>query len=217
MTEQAGPRYLHVPEPHTADVRTLLSLNAEQLRKVTEAMRSKENLQSELPPLESLMRAAGLSPAEALAIWSTVPNLTRQRVLLTDDEFFEDLKAIAPALAEGMEGDKKGALLDLLSESDEGHLLQKADFLRTGFIPSFVSSRSICDLRPLFDKKHEAIEGAALVVLLGITTDDDQHRSRTIVVQLTPEKLRQLRQTIEDAEKKLDLMKARFKADMSIF
>src|SRR5438552_700183 len=184
MGEKRGPRYLHVPDPHKADVWALLSLSVEKIQKVAETLRSKDNLPSEQPPIEALAKGADLSDAQAWAIWTTVPNLTRQRVSfsLTDDEFIDDLKAISPDDAAGIVGEKRTALLDLLSETEEGYLLQKAEFLRSGFVPSVTSSRTICDVRPLFDKDYKSIEAAAQVILLGLTTRDDQRRMRTIVV-----------------------------------
>ena len=131
-------------------------------------------MKSEELSYQRIAKDADISQIDSLAILGAVTNLVvqRQRYSLSDEQLLEDLEAGSQIEVKDFDDQKKRALLGLLSESEEGYLVEKAESLKAGFSPHFVTARSICDVRPVFDKKRESIEGILLVTLLGLTTQD---------------------------------------------
>jgi hypothetical protein len=213
------PKYLIIPKNRWEDISTLLSLSVSQMQIVAETLRSKETLKTEELSYQHVAKKADISQAEALAVLSAVTNLIsqRQRYSLSDEQLLDDLEAGAPGKIKDLDLDTKGALLGLLSESEEGYFVEKAESLKLGFTPHLISVRSICDVRPVFDKNRETIEGALLVTFLGITTHDEEHKDHTFVLQLTRSDLHKLRDCLEEAERKLSVMEKEFGTKFDLF
>ena len=207
------PKYLIIPDNRWKEIDSLLSLSAEKLEIIAKTLHSRAALQSEESNYQRIAKEADISQIDALAVLSAITNLItqRQRYSLSSEQLLEDLKAGPNVKIEEFNDQQKLALLELLSESEEGYLIEKAENLKTGFAPHFIGAKSICDARPVFDKNRERIEGILFVTLLGLTTHDEEHNNHTFVLQLTPSDLRNLRQCLEDAEKKLDIMEKEFK------
>ncbi len=219
MASSAEPKYLVIPDTRWKEIESLLSLSVGQIKVIEDTLRSKETLRSEETSYQRIAKSANISQKEALAVLSAVTNLIfqRQRYSLTDQQLLDDLKARLPEKVADLGLEAQEALLRLLSESAEGYFVEKAESLRVGFAPHFVSVRSICDVRPVFDRNRETIEGALLVTFLGITTHDEEHEDHTFVLQLDQSGLRKLRECIEEAEKKLKVMGSKFGTILDLF
>lgn len=213
------PKYLIIPENRWKDIRTLLSLSASQMQTVAKTLRSKETLKAEEPSYQRIAKDANISQADTLAVLSAVTNLIlqRQRYSLSNEQLLDDLEAGSNVEVKNLDVQAKAALLDLLSESEEGYFVEKAESLKVGFPPHLVSVRSICDVRPVFDKARENIEGILLVTFLGLTMHDEEHKDHTVVLQLARSELRKLRECIEEAEKKLNVMEKEFGPKFDLF
>lgn len=213
------PKYLVIPKSRWDDVKKLLSLSANQMRTVAKVLQSKETLKTEDVSYQRIAKDADISQADALAVLGAVTNLTlqRQRYSLSSDQLLDDLEAGAEIKVKEFDAQTKAALLDLLSESEEGYFVEKAESLKIGFSPHLVSVRSICDVRPIFDKARENIEGILLVTFLGLTMHDEEHKDHTTILQLGRSELRKLRESIEEAEKKLAVLEKEFGAKFDVF
>jgi len=213
------PKYLVIPENRWKEIGILLSLSTDKLHAITKTLRSKEALKSEESSYQRIAKDADISHVDSLAILGAVTNLVaqRQRYSLSNEQLLEDLEAGSRIEVKNFDDQKKRALLELLSESEEGYLVEKAENLKTGFAPHFVTAKSICDVRPVFDKKRESIEGILLVTFLGLTTHDEEHNDHTFVLQLTRSGLRNLQKCLEEAERKLGIMEQEFGAKFDLF
>ena len=207
-----GPRYLVIPDEGQKDISALLSLDANQMRMIIQTLGKKETLKTTKSSYERVAEAANLSHEVALNVLSAITNLIhqRQRYELSDEQLLDDLQAGWPKETKKLDEDAKKTLLSILSESEEGYLVQKVQNLRVGFATRLVSVRSICDVRPVFDRNREVIQGALLIASLGITTHDENHRDQTFVLQLTRSDLAKLRQCLEETERKLKVMEENF-------
>jgi hypothetical protein len=213
------PRYLVIPDSRRDDVRMLLSLSPDQLRSIKETLHSRETLKAKELSYQRVAQNANISYKEALSVLTALTNLIgqRKRYSLSDEQLLADLKAGWSDVIKKYEHDNEQALIELLSVSDEGYFVEKAEDLRTSFIPHMISVRSICDMRPVFDQNREEIEGALLVVLLGITTHNTNHENETFVVQLTRSDLNDLRNCLDETEKKLKVMEKMFEENLELF
>jgi hypothetical protein len=140
-----------------------------------------------------------------------------QRYSLTDEQLLEDLEAGSGIEVTKFEEPKKKALLELLSETAEGHLIEKVENLKNGFAPHFIRAQSICDVRPVFDKSRKNIEGILLVAFVGLTTHDEEHNDSTFVLQLTRSEIRALQKCLEEADTKLGIMEKEFGTTFDVF
>lgn len=215
---QPSPRHLLIPENGRQDIHELLSLSGEQLRSVAQTLRSRETLKIKEPSYRRVASEARITNEEALAVLSAITNLIlqRKRYALSDEQLLQELKVLWPDEIEHLNHETQNALLDLLSESDEGYFVDKAESLKTGFAPHVVSIRSICDVRPVFDKDRKKIEGLLLVASLGITTHDENHRDQIFVLQMTRADLQKLRECLEETDQKMAIMQEDFGAKFDI-
>jgi hypothetical protein len=218
----ASLRHLYVPADRIFEVQILLSLSTDQLRQVTKALRSTESLENldEAEPISRIAAASKVSFAQALSVWHAVSNLSRQRLAqkIADGDFLDDLGRLEPPRAPSTSDDeRRRALLDLCNSTREGYLLEKAQFLRTAYVQALVSCRSVCEIRPLFDEAHQKIEGAALMVTLGLETRSEEGDTETFVIQASRSKLAELKKCIADAEQKLDVMQRQFGEKLKFF
>jgi len=209
MPESGRPKFLDIPGEFSSDLITLLGMTTEQLRALA-AMQSTELLKTD-DAVAKIAEATGLSWGEALDAWSAASNIVRQRRLgkLSDEAVFSDLLALAPNEAGALSPDKKTVLLkEVLADSDEVYRFQKADYLRHAVLPSLTKARSVCELRPVFDRERKQVDGAALVAVLILTTHahDAEHEDQTVCIQVTRSSLERLKKCVDETEKKLDII-----------
>lgn len=209
---------LLIPESGREDVSVLLALTAEQMRQVSEVLNSRDTLRSSDPIFLQVARRARLDPYKALSVMNAVTNVTRQcRWLELEIDQVLDTLATFAAESEGLEGPRREALSELLAQSDEGYFVEKAERLRNAFVPRLLSVRSICEIRPVFDKERQNIEGALAVVLLALVANDETDEDRRMVVQLDRRDLVRLKQAIDVAEQKLDVIERQLEGALEIF
>lgn len=205
---KSSPRYLLIPDSGREEISTLLSLSAEQLRAIAETLRSIDTLKHKQPSYRRIADKANITNEEALSALSATANLLlqRKRYSLNDEQLLNDLRILCQEEMDTIDDETKSALLDLLSESDEGYIVDKAESLKSGFSPHIASMRSICDVRPVFDKDKKTIKGVLIIASLGITIHDEQHRAQTTVINLSREQLKNLKELIQETEGKMDVM-----------
>ena len=212
------PRKLTIPESRWKDIRELLLLSADRLKQIGEVLNSKESLKDEVPSFVAVARATGLANHQAYQVIGAMQNLALQRKQfeISDDELLSDLRAGFDDPPE-LNAAQEAALLNLLGESDQAYLVEKAESLKHGLVPHMISARTICDLRPVFDRKREQLEGALLVTYLDIKAHDGEEEYRKLLLQLSETDLKELATVLADAIRKVELLKTRFGRDVELF
>lgn len=110
------------------------------------------------------------------------------------------------AEAESQKAIARDRLMRLTTENRYAKLRRKIDRLKTGFIPSGVAFSTFVDLRPMISEDRNSIDGFVPVVQLRISTEQGDDESTT-VVQLDEKALSKLSEAVDDASKKLRLIK----------
>lgn len=203
-----SPRYLVIPDIGKDEISQLLDLSAEQLRIIAYTLRSTDTLKAKEASYRRVASRADITNQQALSILNATANLIvqRKRYGLKPEQLLGELEALLPEKIKSLEDETQIALLDLLSESDEGYIVDKAETLKHGFSPHVVSMRSICDARPVFDKDKKTIRGMLIVASLGITTHDEGHRDHTVVIQMSMEELEDLQKLLEETKGKMQII-----------
>lgn len=218
MTEKA-PKYLSIPQSAWQDIRSLIKLPPDRLKAISALLRSKETLRSQLSLSQQIAAEVGLPRPITSRMVTAIRNLLRQRRerQVSDDQLVEDLESGLPQEFASLSPEARDALLDLLSASEDKYIVEKAQKLSTSLIPHLLGTTSVCEIRPILDSSRTRVEGALVITLLGLEVHDADHETRTIVVQLTNDLLRDLRRALDDAEKKAAVIEEHFKRNTDLF
>lgn len=95
----------------------------------------------------------------------------------------------------------------LISDYHAVVLMQKADQLLRDVGNEFQSVKFVCDLRPVFDEQRANVEGFVLLAnmrLIYISQDGQRH---VCEIAFTEEELQQLRNDVDKAQSKLEVLK----------
>ncbi|AMV30163.1 hypothetical protein VT84_37570 [Gemmata sp. SH-PL17] len=114
-------------------------------------------------------------------------------------------------LAKGLIGQirsKKDYIVKLFSDLPKRDFSDKVRDLETGPIPHLHSFRTVCDVRPVFNKEATEITSHLLVITLNMVTHTTVSNDyEEVVVQLAEEDLKEIRTAFERLEKKMVLLK----------
>jgi hypothetical protein len=205
-----------LPEKAWLQLRRLAQLGAEPLILLKESLGDLSSLRDDSTQIGRIAKRLDLSTGDASDVLTAFYNL---RSLCTRLDATEE--SVTVVLVKELERRYKlqlnvettKRLQSLLSESEEERLLEKAEGLQRAFIASFEDAQSVCDVRPVFDESRSRIEGLLLVTLLAIdVADPSTDGSRKITIQLTQNQLKQLRETIVTAERKIEVLEREFGA-----
>ena len=214
MTTDKTPPLLIVPPEAWLEIAKIFDLEPDQLRAIAKTLRSKESLRdASTTSYEKVAKAARVPYMTAVDIVFTVNNLVRQgaRVKLTREQLLEELAIGLPEKVKALAAETKDALLDLLSESGDGYVVNKAERLRTALVPHMVDAQTICEVRPVFNTDKTAIECNLVVTLLGINSHDDEtHEDSSFVIQLTRPQVSELKKLLEETERKISVIDKSF-------
>ncbi|MCB9608322.1 MAG: hypothetical protein H6716_17165 [Polyangiaceae bacterium] len=200
--ERKPLKSLLIPEEGRIDVEALLSLSAARLQVLDETLRDRQALRDEKRTYQRIAEELEVSPREALSILSAIRNIRRQRERLeiTDAELFEDLNSVSPIAS-----DAEPILGALLGRSEDDYFVEKVGGLRQVLLPQLTEMRSVVDARPVFDRAKEKLEGMVLVAYLDLGAYDPNSRERTNqVIQVSRKQIQELRDLLDETEKKLD-------------
>ena len=214
-----------LPPQAIRDIASLISLDRTQIAALVEAFRTPDSV----PPLsqafiEQLSERLGVSEDKVSGIYAASLFFLRLGEMDNDppSEVVDAVRAAILAAKEGeAEGDTLQRKLDenrelleaLVTPSPTWRRHRKIQTLVEGPERSAEGFRTICQLRPLFEgpEGDEAIEGLVPVILMEIkarTSDDDDCAGITFA--LTEKKLQELKKVIERAERKMDLIRAKY-------
>lgn len=215
------PRHLILPKTAFEDVKSLLRLEEDQLRILGDLFgtsasiaprspdfigRVAERLRLDIPATESIVLVCqflltvveeGNPPEEIL-------NDVREFVTQNADPQEQDVSAWLDR--------KRQALESLLTPKPERSRALKVQYLAQGPHPVGDSFRTVCELRPVFERleDRETIVGYVPVILLAVQLSDTLGEERTIHFQLTPESLKALEEVLKRTKEKLAAIEAKF-------
>jgi len=111
---------------------------------------------------------------------------------------------------------KRQALLSLLTPKPERTRALKVEYLAHGPHPTVDSFRSVCDLRPVFERLEggETIVGYVPTILLEVKVSDIDGQGETVLLYLTTEMLKSLKEVIQRTEEKLEAIRVRFDKEL---
>lgn len=106
---------------------------------------------------------------------------------------------------------KRSVLEPLLSPKPARVKARKVRYLTYGVEPTVDSFRTICELRPVFERQEgkETIVGYASVVVLEVELSDAKGEEQTVRLHFPPAMLKRLRDVVKRTEKKLEAIEAK--------
>lgn len=216
---------LLLPKSALKDVKLLLSLDADTLRKLDEFLSHPESVKPfaddlaktfskqlgiEQPTLETAIMVCQyfLSVVGDGAKPEDVVNELVAFVTRNAPEYEQFLTAIDR---------KRPVLVSLLTPKPERRRAMKVAYLAHGPQPTVDSFQTICDVRPVFEtvEGKEEIVGYVPTILLEAKVSDPEGEGRqTIFLSMTSKKLELLKVVVERAEEKLNAIRAKFGNDL---
>lgn len=100
-------------------------------------------------------------------------------------------------------------LTELTTPTEKIEVAQKIRRLRTGFLENATAFSTFVDLRPDFAPDYESVRALVPIIQLMVSTDAEDVARQHVVFQLDERRLAGLKSVIENAEKKLNTLKAK--------
>jgi len=137
---------------------------------------------------------------------------------LSAEQLFDDLRYFAQENAaenaglESLVAEKKDVLLALMVPKASRARAKKIRYLQ-GIHPTTESFRSVCELRPLFEKDgdDETIIGFVPAILIEVLLSNADGEESRVVLNLSPASLAELAKVVKRTESKLEAIRDRFK------
>lgn len=206
------PDHFAIPAHSRRSVTAFLQLKKEQLAKLEEALHSKASLQEGLRPPELVAKRLEIPRLTAVRYLEVIDNLSRQRSRLTDVDESALRKDLENLAGRTLDETSYQIILRLLADDDEQKLVDKAEDLRLALLPHYVDARTVCDVRPVFDKAREKIEFAVVTVALELTSHCGLEKPKTTVVLLDDDDINTLIQKLNEAKAKIAAIRSQFGA-----
>jgi hypothetical protein len=214
------PHHVALPSSAYDDVKSLVALDDEKLRLLTDILGNPASIS--MPSEQVVESVADKLQLDIATVESVV--LVCQFLLTVVEEgtpaqaVVDDVRAFIARQAKGEDRDllaaleKRRKLLETLVPSAERLRAQKVKYLEHGLYGTVDSFRTVCELRPVFERPNnkEAIVGFVSTIFLEIKSSDQDGDERQVLLQLTPEKLEALKEVVARTEEKLAVIRARF-------
>lgn len=218
------PKHLILPKSAFKDIRTLLRLDVEKLSVLRELFATPESISPTSPGFIQKVAERlhlDLSAAQAVVLVCQFL-LTVVEEGHPPSEIVEDVREFLVQNAPAEEKDvidsldsKRKVLELLLTPTPERSRALKVRYLGEVH-PTWDSFRTVCELRPVFDRKddREEIVGYVPVVLLEAKQSDAEDEEERILFHLSPRALKALSEAIQRAEEKLAIIRRRFGGEL---
>lgn len=213
----------HITLPSTAfnDVKSLLRLDEDKLRALGDLFSTSasiaphaadfmrevtERLDIDTPTAESVVLVCQF-------LLTVVEEGNRPQDILNDVHEFVTQHASADQEDIISAFDRKRKVLEfLLTPKPARSKALKLQYLAHGLYPTVDSFRTVCELRPVFErpKEQETIVGYVPMIILEVKSSDTEGDGQTVFLHLTSNKLKSLKETIARTEEKLAAIQARF-------
>jgi hypothetical protein len=190
----------------------------EQFEKFRTAIESNDGFETETERLERLAPKLDVKPELLFYVLTACGYLYNRINNGTNPPNSDDNIGLRTGLQEFIEGfdentkeslDKEllvSRLTVVLSRKERIDEIRKINRLRDGFIPNAQAFHTLLDLRPNFADGYESILGIIPVFQFRVTTDSDDEALQQIVFQIDENRLKKLKQVVENAEKKLSVV-----------
>lgn len=214
------PKHLILPKSAFKDVRSLLRLDEEKLHVLGDLFATSDSISA--TSTDFIQKVAQRLGLDAAAVHSAVIVCQFLLTVVEDDhppkEVLDDVREFvalnappedAAAVTE-LEA-KRATLESLLTPKPERSKALKVRYLGREVYPTVESFRTVCELRPVFERKggeNEEIVGYVPVVLLEANTSSPDENK--IVLHLTPRLLKSLGEIVQRAEGKLAAIRRKF-------
>jgi hypothetical protein len=139
------------------------------------------------------------------------------------EEILNDLREFVAQHASPEEKDvvaapeqKRQALISLLTPKPGRTRALKVEYLAHGPHPTVDSFRTVCELRPVFEcpEGRQTIVGYVPTILLEVKVSDMEGQGKTVLLYLTAEMLKSLKEVVTRTEEKLEAIRAKFDKEL---
>jgi hypothetical protein len=214
-----------LPKSAFKDVKLLLSLDTDQLRRFDEFFATAASIAaSTADPAREISKQLGLDAAAVETVLMVCQFLLSVAADgAKPEEMVNDLVTFAAQNAPGDKdflasiARKRAALVSLLTPKPARRRALKVESLAHGPQPTVDSFRTVCDVRPVFESVEgkESIVGYVPTILLEAkVSDPDGDNSRAIMLHMTSAMLASLKEVVERTEEKLAAIRAKFGKDL---
>ena len=212
---------IFLPKRASRDVRALLTLDKGQLLALSELFGEPESLS----PLGNDFLEKVVQRLQVSSEVATSAVLVAQFFLsvveegeISPEQLFDDIRYFAQendgeiADLEPLVVEKRDALFALVTPKASRARAKKIRYLQ-GIHPTTESFRSVCELRPLFEKKgdDETIVGFVPAILIEVIQKNADGEESKVVLNLSSASLAELAKVLKRTEAKLAKIRDRFK------
>lgn len=200
-----------LPPAMLVDLLRIASLGDDQIASVSEIVGSQKQIVTpeEIERTISSKLGEDLGKGVTKFVLNFDPTMV-ERVL----HILQKLREAKPKAAEIFDEAKFEKIKNNLNRLVQGHssieLIRKSQNLLRALGNEIESVTFICDLRPVFDKEHEKVEGLISVAGLKLGFKDQEDDENSIEFALSEGDLDYLMERCEDAKKKLAVLKREY-------
>lgn len=216
---------LILPKSAFKDVKLLLGLDVDTLRKLDEFFSTAESVRSRAAEfVQEVSKQSGIEPQTIeTAIMVCQYFLSEVGDGADPDEVVSELVAFVSRNAPeekqflGTVDRKRPALVSLLTPKPEMRRAMKIECLAHGPQPTVDSFQSICDVRPVFEMvegKEKIVGFVPTILLQAKVSGPDGDMRQTIFLSMSSAKLALLKDVVERTEEKLNAIRAKFGNDL---
>ena len=213
--------HLILPRAALTDVQALLRLEEGQLRALAELFATAQSVSPQRPEfLHQVSERLHIEPPVARAVvlvcqvlLAVVEEGGHPRGVVDDVRDFVAQHSAPGETSLVSAVDAKRPLLEaLLTPKAERIKAQKVRYLARGLQPTVRSFRTVCELRPVFERQdnNETIVGYVPVILLEVRLFDAEGEERTVLLTMSPEMMASLDEVLKRTTDKLRAIQQRF-------
>jgi len=214
---------LILPRRAFEDIKLLLSLDEAKLRALSEFFGSAESIQARNPDItKKVSERLGIDHRTTETVvmvcgflLSVAEEGTKPEDIITDIRSFVAQYGSSDELPAAVDK-KREAIIALLTPKPARMRALKVEYLAHGPHPTVDSFRTVCDLRPVFERSDgkEVIVGYVPTILLEARVSNLSGEGDTIVLYLTSDMLESLKNIVIRTGEKLEAIRAKFGKDL---
>jgi hypothetical protein len=193
-------------------VTEVASLSPEAYRNFKDAIFSELAFDDNPDRLAGLAKSLNITPEDAAMILQATAILyERVQALPAGAESSSAISRFVDEFDEELNADIKRnlveRLIELTARNDSAELNKKINRLQSGFLDTATNFSTFVDLRPDFTEKRDQVRGFIPMIQFKIVTNSDNPHFRELIFQVDEFGLERLRETLEDAQTKLTVLR----------
>lgn len=201
-------------ESFPKDFTKLISLNHEQIKKISKLLDMKDgfNIPDKSLPEIAIDLKADLVDLKGILNISKFIYAQIEEKKVTKKQLEQDLKTIAKHFEIELAHKNQKEIIELLFERKREYELQKQIRLyKRGIIPSIQGITTICDVRAVYESDSSKIATYLPVVIARISTIDDKDKEQIVTFQFSESSLTKAKEIIDKAIEDLNGMNKELK------